>query len=115
METALWFALASIGAAAVIGLWRLLGRVISYAAHATADQVIDRMGDTLQGRWEESIDHALKPVNAALDAIDAELTLNGGDTVKDGVWQLRQQMSDLQHEVEAVLVDRHYSPRPRKD
>jgi hypothetical protein len=106
MEAALWSIVAVVGAAFLVGMWRLTGRLLQYAASATADRVVDRMGDILQGRWEASIDLRLRPIEVALDAIDAVLTLNGGDTVKDAVWQLRDQMSDLQHQIEAVLTDR---------
>ena len=59
---------------------------------AVASQVVARIGDGLQARWVVDIDTAL---DDKLQPIYEELAFNGGDSVKDKVHAIHQQLEEL--------------------
>lgn len=104
MDAAIWLVVGTITATFIIALGRGAVRVAKYQARLSADATVERIGDTLMPRVEEAIDDRLVPIAEQLKAIDHELTLNGGTTVKDAVYTLLSGQQDMQGQLERVLT-----------
>src|SRR5690606_40003409 len=95
MPTWGWFLTAVIGAFVV---W-MVPRVAGFFAHALADELVERIGDRLEPRWsmdfDEALADALAPIAKQVAEIKAEVTLNGGGSMKDLVQTTSQQVEYL--------------------
>jgi len=78
-----------------VAFLRGVGHMNRWIAELIAVAVVAKIGDQIEVRWNESIDTALKPVRAELVEIRDEVTVNGGQSLKDRVIQLQKQVEDL--------------------
>ena len=125
MSEAAWIIVSTVGAAIILAAGRSAVRIAKYQARLTADAVTEAIGDTLLPKFEVMVDQKLASVHTKLNgtralaeanrdrlqAIDEELTLNGGDTLKDAVYTLLRNQGDMQNQLERALTT---EPR-RKD
>lgn len=95
MPTWGWFLTAVIGAFVV---W-MVPRVAGFFAHALADELVERIGDRLEPRWsmdfDEALADALAPIAKQVAEIRAEVTMNGGGSMKDVLVETQRQLEHL--------------------
>ena len=95
MPTWGWFLTAVIGA---FGVW-FVRRVAGFFAHALAAEVVERIGDRLEPRWsmdfDEALAEALAPIAKQVAEIRAEVTMNGGGSMKDVLIETQRQLEHL--------------------
>lgn len=95
MPTWGWFLTAVIGAFVV---W-MVPRVAGFFAHALADELVERIGDRLEPRWsmdfDEALADALAPIAKQVAEIRAEVTMNGGGSMKDVLIETQRQLEHL--------------------
>ena len=88
--------------AVIFGIWKLLSRGIQWIAHEISENVVRSIGDTLSVRWKADMD-------AALEYINAELTDNGGSSLKDKVGDIDDRLQDIESQLE-----QEFNWRPRR-
>lgn len=88
--------LTAIGGATIV--WAV-PRLLSFAAHAFSNAVVDKLEERMEPRWsadfDDAINLALKPMCLELTKIRQEVTLNGGGSLKDLVLTVSRQVEDL--------------------
>lgn len=95
MPTWGWLVTAFAGAFIV---W-MVPKIATFFAHALADALVDRIGDRLEPRWaadfDDALTEALAPIAHQVGQIKAEVTLNGGGSMKDLVLDTQRQVEYL--------------------
>lgn len=64
-----------------------------------AETIVDKLIDAMEPVWTSYLDEALEPVNDELREVRDEVTVNGGDSLKDRVLEMHRQL-------EAIITDR---------
>lgn len=79
-------------------MW-MVPRVAGFFAHALADELVERIGDRLEPRWsmdfDEALADALAPIAKQVAEIRAEVTMNGGGSMKDVLIETQRQLEHL--------------------
>lgn len=88
MTAVAWTITGVVGAAVVLAITR-------YATRAIAALVVSDIGDALEFRWQIAIDEAVEPINEQIEEIRAEVTVNGGGSLKDRVLEMQRQLEQL--------------------
>ena len=95
MPTWGWLLTAFIGAFVA---W-MVPRIAGFFAHALADELVERIGDRLEPRWsmdfDETLTDALAPIAEQVAEIRAEVTMNGGGSMKDVLVDTQRQLEYL--------------------
>lgn len=86
-----WLLTAVLGALIVWGVPKLA----AFFAHALADELVEKIGDRLEPRWSMDFDDALAPIASQVAQIKAEVTLNGGGSMKDMLLETQRQVEYL--------------------
>lgn len=91
MPTWGWFLTAVAGAVVV---WAV-PRFLTFTRDAYVDKAVDRLEERLQPLWVTDMTEALDPIHSQLAAIKAEVTVNGGGSLKDRVLDMHRQLETL--------------------
>lgn len=85
MTSAAWTVVAGVGVAVV---WA----VTKWVVEAIALKVVTNLVDSLQPLWQADLEEALED---AMEPIRAEVTTNGGGSLKDRVLSVERQLEQL--------------------